>query len=45
MTPEEARKKSLRFLSSDYDPRLDPKKTPLFRRLYWRVLLWCRNRK
>lgn len=45
MTPEEARKKALAFLGSDYDPRLDPRKTPLFSRLYWRVALWWRKRK
>lgn len=43
MTPEEAREKALAFLNSDYDPRLDPKKTPLFERMYWRWVLWWRG--
>jgi len=42
-TPEEMRKSALRFLHSDYDPRLDPRKTPWFERMKRKIILWWRS--
>lgn len=43
MTPEEARRKALTFLNSDYDPRLDRRKSSFLSVLYWRLKLWLRK--
>lgn len=43
-TAKMLREQALRFLTSDYDPRLDPHKTGWLARIKWRILLWWRQK-